>query len=291
MGVQVLPAWNGAHHQHAFPLPGPDPLSLRGMFDRADYGVVLLDRELRSHYINRAFRQTWKLPNEKADAAPTFADLVGHGRATKAYAVPNGQLDDYVAKRIALVRVGNIAPLDVRLSNGEVLRLHCAPLPEGGRMLSYITITDLARKAERLEKLLTQERNAARAPAGQPDGQLLERQPPSIAPWQVRRVEDYIAANWDQPIGVEDLAAATGASVRSIFRTFKQCRGYSPMEFVKQVRLRRAHEMLTCGDTTTSVTDVAFACGFGDLGRFSKDYRARFGALPSATLHRSKGAR
>jgi AraC-like DNA-binding protein len=261
------------------------------MFDQADYGVVLLDRALQSHYINRAFRQTWKLPNEKADAAPTFADLVGHGRATKAYAVPAGQLDDYVAKRIALVRTGNIAPLDLRLSNGEVLRLHCALLPAGGRMLSYLNVTDLVRKAERLEKLLMQERDAARAPAGRPDGQLLARQPPSIAPWQVRRVEDYIAANWDQPIGVEDLAAASGASVRSIFRTFKQCRGYSPMEFVKQVRLRRAHEMLSCGDAAISVTDAAFACGFGDLSRFSKDYRARFGALPSETLNRSKGAR
>jgi AraC-like DNA-binding protein len=268
--------------------PHIDQPSLFGALDQADYGVVLLDGELRSRYINRAFRQIWKLPNEKADAAPTFADLVGHGRATKAYAVPAGQLDAYIAQRIALVRAGNISPVNVRLNKGTVLRLHCTPLPEGGRMLSYVNITDLVDKAEWLEKLLAQERDNSRLSAGQPgDGQ--ERPPPSIAPWQVRRVEDYIEANWDQPISVEDLAMATGASVRSIFRTFKQSRGRSPMEFAKQVRLQHAHELLTSGNTATSVTNVALACGFGDLGRFSKDYRQRFGQLPSVTLNRSKG--
>jgi hypothetical protein len=67
---------------------------------------------------------------------------------------------------------------------------------------------------------------------------LFELQPSDSAPWQVRRAEEYIEANWDQPITLEDLAAVTGVSARSLFRTFKRSRGYSPMDFVNQTRRR-----------------------------------------------------
>jgi len=119
---------------------------------------------------------------------------------------------------------------------------------------------------------------------------LLQRQPSDVAPWQVRRVEEFIEANWNQPIKIEDLAAIVGTSARSLFRSFRQNRGYSPMEFTKRVRLRRARQLLKAPDATT-VTEVAFACGFGDLGRFSRDYRREFGELPSRAFGRGRSAR
>lgn len=108
------------------------------------------------------------------------------------------------------------------------------------------------------------------------------------APWQVRRAEDYIEAHWNQPISIEDLAAVTGASARSLFRTFKEYRGCSPLEFAKRLRLRHARRMLQSGSPETSVTGVAAACGFGDLGHFGKDYARAFGELPSLTLQRGR---
>ncbi len=68
---------------------------------------------------------------------------------------------------------------------------------------------------------------------------LLEHAPPDAAPIQVRRAEEYIAANWDQPISLETLAAITGVSVLSLARSFRKSRGYTPMQFAEQVRLRR----------------------------------------------------
>jgi AraC-like DNA-binding protein len=122
------------------------------------------------------------------------------------------------------------------------------------------------------------------------ESHLLDREPVGTAPWQVRRAEEYIEAHWDQPITVEALAVAAGASARSIFHFFKASRGYAPMVFVKQVRLRHARRMLTMADKTTSVTSVAFDCGFTNLGHFAKDYGKSFGELPSETLNRTKGA-
>ncbi len=117
---------------------------------------------------------------------------------------------------------------------------------------------------------------------------LLDGEPLGVAPWQVKRAEDFIDAHWQQAIKIEDIAVATGSSARSIFRAFKQSRGYSPMEFVKQVRLRHAKRMLSSTENHTTVTDVAFACGFGDVSRFSREYRQGFGERPSDALNRSK---
>jgi AraC-like DNA-binding protein len=118
---------------------------------------------------------------------------------------------------------------------------------------------------------------------------LLDQEPRRIAPWQVRRAEEFIAANWNQPITVEGLAKAVGASVRTIFRCFKQSRGFGPMVFVKQLRLAHARELLNRGDASTTVTGTALLCGFHNLSHFAVDYRRVFGERPSETLNRAVG--
>jgi hypothetical protein len=49
---------------------------------------------------------------------------------------------------------------------------------------------------------------------------LLDGEPHRSAPWQVRRAEEYIEANWHRPITIEALAAATNSSARSLFHSF-----------------------------------------------------------------------
>jgi len=118
---------------------------------------------------------------------------------------------------------------------------------------------------------------------------VLERDPAATLPCHVRRAEEFIEAHWDQAVTIEKLVEATGIGARAIFRAFQQTRGYSPMAFAKMVRLRRARAMLGAPDAETSVTSVAFVCGFGNLGHFARDYRQAFGERPSATL--AKAAR
>jgi AraC-like DNA-binding protein len=115
---------------------------------------------------------------------------------------------------------------------------------------------------------------------------LLEQDAPQTSPREVCKAEQYIEANWNRSISIEDLVAVTGVGSRSLFRSFKRTRGVSPMNFAKMIRLRRAKEMLAAGTPQTSVTGVAFKCGFGNLGHFAKEYREAFGELPSETLAR-----
>jgi diguanylate cyclase (GGDEF)-like protein len=128
-------------------------LALRSAVDEIRIGIVLLDSDLRAQIINRAFRQMWKLPDQVADSKPAFAALMYHGRDTNAYRITPDDLDAYIANRVNLVRAGDTAALDLRRSNGEVIRMQCAVLPNGGRMLSYTVITNIVRHADELEVL------------------------------------------------------------------------------------------------------------------------------------------
>jgi AraC-like DNA-binding protein len=117
---------------------------------------------------------------------------------------------------------------------------------------------------------------------------LLERAPPAAEPWQLRRAEDYIEANWSLPLTIEALLEVTGADARSLASAFQQARGISPMAFLKQVRLKHARRLLQTPGGNTSVTHVAHYFGFSSSGRFAKDYRSAFGELPSVTLAQSR---
>jgi AraC-like DNA-binding protein len=116
---------------------------------------------------------------------------------------------------------------------------------------------------------------------------LLFREPPASSLSAVKIVEEFIEANWDQPIDIEAMSAIAGISARSLFRQFKKDRGYSPADFAKRIRLDRAREMLERSEGNASVTEIALRCGFQNHGHFSRDFRLEFGERPSDTLRRS----
>jgi AraC-binding-like domain len=68
---------------------------------------------------------------------------------------------------------------------------------------------------------------------------LIEQDAPDAAPWQVRRAEEFIEANADRAVSLEELAELTGVSAFSLFGSFRKYRGYSPLAFHAQVRSKR----------------------------------------------------
>jgi PAS domain-containing protein len=116
--------------------------------NQTDIGIVLLDADTRAEFINRAFRNYFSLPNEKADSKPPFIALMYHGRDTGAYELPQDELSHFIAERVGMVRAGDPTPINIKLRNGEVLRFICTALPDGGRMLSYAPVTDLIRRTD-----------------------------------------------------------------------------------------------------------------------------------------------
>ena len=85
-----------------------------------------------------------------------------------------------------------------------------------------------------------------------------------------------------EPVDFAELAQGLGVSLRTLQAGFRHRFGCSPSQFVRDLRLDQAHDMLRGGSGQT-VTDVALACGFTHLGRFARSYRSRYGTSPSHT--------
>jgi AraC-like DNA-binding protein len=107
-------------------------------------------------------------------------------------------------------------------------------------------------------------------------------------PRAIRRVVDAVHDEPERPFSVGDLATIAGMSVRSLQEGFRQNLGCTPMAYLQQVRLLRAHESLRLADPLrVTVARVAHQWGFAHLGRFASAYRERFGEAPSDTLRRT----
>ena len=60
------------------------------------------------------------------------------------------------------------------------------------------------------------------------------------------------------------------------------------MAYVREVRLRRAHQTLHQSDPSiATVATIAYQWGFTNLGRFATAHTARYGETPAATLRRT----
>jgi transcriptional regulator GlxA family with amidase domain len=90
----------------------------------------------------------------------------------------------------------------------------------------------------------------------------------------------------NEPVSMVELSRLTGVSERTLRAAFHDIVGLSPKQFALAQRLRAAREALRAADPdTTTVTDIATAYGFFELGRFAERYRHAFGEVPSHTLH------
>jgi AraC-like DNA-binding protein len=105
----------------------------------------------------------------------------------------------------------------------------------------------------------------------------------------VRTAQAYIEANAHQPLTVADIAKASGVGVRGLQLGFKRALDMSPMRYLRRVRLQQAHHELRMSDpATTNVGDVATRWGFRHHGRFTGEYRRRYGVTPAETLRRHR---
>ncbi|GFG51694.1 hypothetical protein CQY20_10515 [Mycolicibacterium agri] len=111
---------------------------------------------------------------------------------------------------------------------------------------------------------------------------------PLAAPRTVRLAAEMIEAEAHLPLTASHIAARCHVSVRTLQDSFRRHMGISPMAYLRQVRLRRAHdELLKSDPSVTSVAAVAYRWGFTNLGRFAAAHSARYDECPAATLKRA----
>ena len=74
------------------------------------------------------------------------------------------------------------------------------------------------------------------------------------------------------------MADAVAMSRSVLQRKMKQVMGVSPLDFIKEARIKHACHLLST--TTMPVSDVAFACGYSDPKYFSRSFKASTGKSP-----------
>lgn len=113
----------------------------------------------------------------------------------------------------------------------------------------------------------------ASAPQPEADGK-------GLAPWQLRRVVEYLDAHMPNRVDLASLAALAGLSQSHFSRAFKVSTGMAPYRWQLDTRIRRAQALLI--DSRASLEDVAEATGFADAVHFGRTFRKLTGATPAA---------
>jgi AraC-like DNA-binding protein len=86
-------------------------------------------------------------------------------------------------------------------------------------------------------------------------------------------------------IGINDVAGAVHLTPRAVQYLFRRQLDTTPTEYLRRVRLHRAHQELVAGDRSgTTVTEIAQRWGFAHAGRFAVLYRQTYGQSPHTTL-------
>jgi AraC-like DNA-binding protein len=110
-----------------------------------------------------------------------------------------------------------------------------------------------------------------------------EPQPPQINPRDdsfMRIVIQTIEANMDNSeFAVEELAIATHISRTVFFKKIKSLTGLAPVEFIRDMKIKRAAQLLVTGQF--SVKETACMVGITDSKYFNKCFKSKYGVTPS----------
>ncbi|WCK69522.1 AraC family transcriptional regulator [Agrobacterium tumefaciens] len=101
-------------------------------------------------------------------------------------------------------------------------------------------------------------------------------------PYYIKRAISWMNARALQKITLEDLSAASGASVRTLQLGFRKYFGVSPMAYLFTIRLERAHKDLLTEAPAVTVDEIARRWGFSNPGKFAAHIRLRYGQRPLA---------
>lgn len=103
----------------------------------------------------------------------------------------------------------------------------------------------------------------------------------------IQKVKVLIAEHLnDSDFGVDQMADTIGMSRAQLYRKVKAITGFTPLDLIRNTRLRQAQQMLAKGDKT--VAQVAYSVGFTAPSYFTKCYKEYFGETPTELTKQDK---
>ena len=106
-----------------------------------------------------------------------------------------------------------------------------------------------------------------------------------LAPWQLKRVTEYVSANISRTIRTQDLAAVSRLSSGYFSYAFRRSTGQSPYAHVLHRRIEHAKQLML--QTDNPLSQIALDCGLTDQPHFTRLFRRIVGNTP-ATWRRQR---
>lgn len=103
--------------------------------------------------------------------------------------------------------------------------------------------------------------------------------PPPVEPRRIRVVREHLASHLTAPASLDQLSDLVGVSPFYLQRTFKAATRMSPREYLMDLRIRRARQLLREGQSPRA---VGAAVGFFDQSHFTRAFRKLTGVTPGA---------
>ena len=159
-------------------------------------------------------------------------------------------------------------------------RLHAAAVDLAGREPHVISNNDAAHA---MEQELAHAMVDCLVPADVTPGSMVAARRTGV----MKRFRALLDARPDDALHLPELCQALGVSDRTLWTCCHEALGVSPMHYLWLRRMNQTRRALLHADpATATVTGIATAQGFWELGRFAVQYRTLFGERPSATLSR-----
>ena len=107
-----------------------------------------------------------------------------------------------------------------------------------------------------------------------------------------RRIDktfEYMNQNFDRPVALGEVARLANMSEVSFSRFFRQRTGNTFIDSLTEIRLGHASRMLI--DTTQSIAEVAYNCGFNNISNFNRIFKKKKGCTPKEFRESYSGTR
>ncbi len=98
----------------------------------------------------------------------------------------------------------------------------------------------------------------------------------------------FLQARFQEPVSLDQVAAAAGASKRNLVRLFRRKTGATVLAHLHQLRVAAACEQLR--QTHAPIAQIALECGFGSIQHFNRVFRKWKHATPHAWRRQARRA-